>query len=128
METYSFTIQGRLDGLNDYTKENRRNRYAGNKMKHKNELMVQEGIIQGLRDKTLKNISDYPISLHITWYEPNRRRDIDNITFATKFILDSLSSYGVIIDDSQKFINSISHDVLVSKDNPRIEVSIHGQE
>lgn len=126
METYSFTIQGRLDGLNDYTKENRRNRYAGNKMKHKNELKVQEGIIQGFKDKTLKNVSDYPISLHIAWYEPNRRRDIDNITFATKFILDSLTSYGVIIDDSQKFINSISHDVLVSKDNPRIEVSIYG--
>ena len=115
-----FTIMGRLDGLNDYTKACRGNAYAGNKMKSRNEVAVRNAI----RVAGLKKVDHYPVTLKINWYEPNKRRDIDNITLATKFIQDALVSAGVLVDDSQKYICKIEHNVFVDKENPRIEVTL----
>lgn len=115
-----FTIYGRLDGLNEYTKANRSNRYQGASMKAKNE----ECVFKAIRATKLSRIDKYPIELKITWYEPNLRRDIDNITFAIKFILDALVKAEVIKDDSQKYVSKVSHEVLIDKENPRIEVII----
>ena len=115
-----FTINGRLDGLNDYTKSCRANRYGANAMKRKNEAKV----IEGIKRARLKKAAHYPINLYIIWYEPNRRRDVDNITFATKFIQDALVKFGILEDDSQKYIVGVLHRVLVDKDNPRIEVEL----
>lgn len=119
-----FTIEGRLDGLNEYTRVNRANKYNGNSVKKKNEKIV----IFAIRQAKLKKIDKYPISLEITWYEPNKRRDVDNITFAAKFILDSLVKSGILENDSQKYVNKISHDVQVDRDNPRIEILINEKE
>ena len=114
------TIYGRLDSLNDYTKSCRANRYGANAMKRKNEAKV----IEGIKLAGLKKADHYPINLYIIWYEPNRRRDVDNITFATKFIQDALVKFGILEDDSQKYIVGVFHRVLVDKDNPRIEVEL----
>ena len=62
---YKFVIQGRLDGLNEYTKANRGNRYAGNKMKKDNESKVFLGIIAAIESGTLKGARRYPVSLRI---------------------------------------------------------------
>lgn len=115
-----FVITGRLDSLNDYTKACRANRYGANSMKKKNEAKVFEGI----KRAGLTKADKYPINLNIIWYEPNRRRDIDNVTFATKFIQDALVKAGILEDDSQKYIVGVFHRVLVDKDNPRIEVEL----
>lgn len=117
---YKFTINGRLDGLNEYTKANRGNKYGANTLKKRN----QKEVLQGVYRAKLKPIDKYPLKVKIAWYEPNLRRDIDNVTFATKFILDALVQGGYIVDDSQKYINDISHKVLVDKSNPRIEVTL----
>jgi Holliday junction resolvase RusA-like endonuclease len=68
------------------------------------------------------------VDITITWYEPDRRRDPDNITGGTKFILDSLVVAGVIKDDSQRYINSIKHLWGVDRENPRVEVQIEEAE
>lgn len=117
---HKFTIHGRLDGLNDYIKACRSNKYAGNTMKHKNQGYVEMGIIQACAEGKLK----YPVKLKITWYEPNSKRDIDNIVFATKFIQDALVNRGMLENDGQKQISGISHEVLTDKKHPRIEVEI----
>ncbi|QIK70868.1 hypothetical protein G7062_11425 [Erysipelothrix sp. HDW6C] len=119
-----FTIPGKLDGLNDYTKSNRSNKYAGNKSKKLNELII----LQALRKAKLSKVNKYPITLEITWHEPNKRRDVDNITFAVKFIQDAMVSHGIIEGDGQKYINQINHTVLVDKTNPRIEVEVIANE
>lgn len=121
---HKFTIQGRLDGLNDYIKACRSNKYAGNTMKHKNQGYVEMGIIQACAEGKLKKICKYPVKLKITWYEPNYKRDIDNIVFATKFIQDALVNRGMLENDGQKQISGISHEVLVDRKHPRIEVEI----
>lgn len=115
-----FTINGRLMSLNDYIRDNRTNKYKGAKTKRDNE----NNIIWAIREAKLSKIYKYPIKLKITWYEPNLRRDIDNIVFATKFIQDALVKTNVLKDDSQKYINKISHEVLIDRTNPRIEVEI----
>lgn len=81
-------------------------------------------ILQAVNFGEIYEIKKYPVQLNITWYEPNDRKDIDNITFATKFIQDSLVRTGILEDDSRKYINQVNHTVFTDKDNPRIEVEI----
>lgn len=115
-----FIVYGRLSGLNEYIKANRANKYAGNEMKRKNENLISLYINQF----KVKKVDKYPVKLKIAWYEPNRRRDVDNITFATKFIQDALVKSGVLKNDSQSCIDDVEHHVYVDKDNARVEVEI----
>ena len=119
-----FVIHGRLPSLNDYVLACRSNRYAGASMKKRNEQLIDKAILKAIDGGFLRRVNKYPITLKITWYEPNKRRDIDNITFAVKFIQDSLVKAEIIQDDSQKFLNRNLHDVQVDVENPRIEVEI----
>lgn len=115
-----FVIQGRLDDLNKYIGACRTNLYKGAKMKRDNEKICMFYIKQA----KVKKVENYPIKVKIDWYEKNRRRDVDGIQFATKFILDSLVKMKIIENDSQKYVNEIEHHVYIDKDNPRIEVSL----
>lgn len=120
-----FVIYGKLPGLNDYTKANRSNRFMANKMKQDIQKEICRYIVIEISKGNLEKVDRYPISLTIKWYEPNNRRDIDNITFGTKFILDSMVCMGIIEDDSRKYVDSIEHSVFTDKENPRIEVEIN---
>ena len=93
-------------------------------MKKKNERLIMAYILQAVNFGEIYEIKKYPVQLNITWYEPNDRKDIDNITFATKFIQDSLVRTGILEDDSRKYINQVNHTVFTDKENPRIEVEI----
>lgn len=93
-------------------------------MKKKNERLIMAYILQAVNFGEIYEIKKYPVQLNITWYEPNDRKDIDNITFATKFIQDSLVRAGILEDDSRKYINQVNHSVFTDKENPRIEVEI----
>ena len=115
-----FIIRGRSDDLNKYIGACRTNPYKGAKMKRDNEKICMFYIKQA----KVKKVENYPVKVKIDWYEKNRRRDVDGIQFATKFILDSLVKMKIIEDDSQKYINEIEHHVYIDKDNPRIEVSL----
>lgn len=115
-----FVIQGRLDDLNKYIDACRTNPYKGAKMKRDNEKICMFYIKQA----KVKKVENYPIKVKIDWYEKNRRRDVDGIQFATKFILDSLVKMKIIENDSQKYVNEIEHHVYIDRNNPRIEVSL----
>jgi len=45
-----------------------------------------------------------PIKIKFTWIESNKRRDLDNISFAKKFILDALVKYGKLTDDNRNYV------------------------
>jgi Holliday junction resolvase RusA-like endonuclease len=64
------------------------------------------------------------INLIITWYEPDNRRDPDNIMGGQKFIFDGLVRAGTIPNDTRKYIGDISHKIRTDKANPRVEVEI----
>ena len=119
-----FVIKGKLDGLNEYIRACRANRYKGAEMVKKNERLIMAYILQAVNFGEVYEVKNYPIKLNINWYEQDNRRDIDNITFATKFIQDSLVRTGILEDDSRKYINQVNHSVFTDKENPRIEVEI----
>lgn len=118
-EVKRFIIYGRFDGLNDYTKACRTNKYGGNAMKKRNEKEIIEAL-QGAPP-----LIKYPVKLKITWYEKNRKRDIDNISFAVKFILDGLVKSGILENDGQKQVCGIEHVFEVDAETPRVDVQIY---
>ena len=113
-------IPGRLPSLNDIIEAAKQGKgkyqpYAIMKEQYTNEI--------GWIAKKLPKYNRVDIT--ITWYEPNRRRDIDNITGGgTKFILDGLVAGGAIKDDSQRYVNSISHQFEVDREKPRVEIEV----
>lgn len=113
-------INGQLNSLNDYTRACRTNRYTGAKMKSDNEAIVSLYIRMQLNGVHFPN----KVALDFRWYEPNRRRDPDNVCFAHKFILDALVNNGIIKGDSQKYITGLNDDFFVDREFPRIEVTI----
>lgn len=51
---------------------------------------------------------DNPVVIHFHWIEENRRRDLDNICFAKKFILDALVKYKKLRDDNRKCVTAFT--------------------
>lgn len=76
-------------------------------MKMGNEQIVRAHAQNALLRSHLRRASKYPVVIDITWYEKDARRDFDNITFAQKFILDSLVQIKVLKDDSRKFVKKV---------------------
>lgn len=97
---YKFEIDKRLIGLNEYTNLNRRNRYLGNQAKQKEQAYIGACILEQLGKIKI----DKPVKGYFTWIEENKRRDLDNICFAKKFILDSLVEFGILKDDNRKMV------------------------
>jgi len=114
-----FTIQGCLPTLNEYTLANRKNKFAGSKMKKDADDLISYYIKAQVTETINKEFI-----VAIDWYEKDRRTDADNICHGVKYILDSLQQCGVIPNDNRKYINELHHTVHVDKENPRIEVQL----
>lgn len=95
------TIPYKFPSLNEYVNECRRNRYAGASMKKdiENDIAI-----------FLKRLPRFesPITIHFHWIEGTRRRDLDNIAFAKKFILDALVKCGKLKDDNRKCVTAFT--------------------
>lgn len=50
------------------------------------------------------------VKIKFTWVEDSRRRDLDNICYAKKFILDALVKAGKIPTDGQKHVKGFTDD------------------
>jgi len=90
-------IPFRLPSLNQYINECRKNRFAGAKMKKNVESDIGWYI---------KQLPEYkkPIKISFHWVEENKRRDLDNVCFAKKFILDSMVKAGKLKDDNRNYV------------------------
>ena len=53
-------------------------------------------------------IFDKPIKIHFTWIEANGKRDLDNICYAKKFILDALQECGRLKNDNRKWVTGFT--------------------
>lgn len=106
-----FTIKQKLPSLNEYINACRRNKFAGAKFKQDIETIISLYIRQALRKGTLTRASKYPLIVKITWFEKTKKRDVDNIQSAQKYILDALQKSGIIPNDSRKYIKQIYHEI-----------------
>lgn len=117
--THTFTIAGRLPGANEAIGMASHNRYASGTLKRKEtRRCALAAIAEGL-PKIMK-----PVKIHFKWIEPNRKRDIDNVRFGAKYIMDGLQESGKLPNDSWLWVVSMSDEWAVDRVNPRIEVTI----
>lgn len=94
---YTVTIPMKLPSLNEYTKACRGNKYGGAKFKADIERDIS--IYLSKLPKIEK-----PVAIKFTWVENNKRRDLDNVCYAKKHILDALVKCGVLTDDNRKYV------------------------
>ncbi len=118
-EYIKLVIPHRLPSLNEVIGANRSNKYAGAKLKKETQGLIEHHI-------KLQDIGEFDkIRISIDWYEPNKKRDFDNIASAKKFILDAMVKCNVIPNDGWKNIDPLMLDKFhVDKEEPRVEVHI----
>lgn len=111
MSYLTLTIPGTLPGLNEYIRAERANRHKAAKLKKKVEQDIGWLIRQQLQGIHIQE----PVIMQYLWWEPNRRRDKDNISWAKKLIQDALVHAGTLEGDSWRHVD---------QKNPRWEIKI----
>ncbi len=116
-------IPGRLPGLNEIINSSRTHWAVAAKQKKE----AMNTVIYAARAARIKPIKGFA-EITITCYEPNKRRDADNVQAgANKLILDALQQAGIIQGDGQKYIKLFQPPICVDRDDPRIEVGIRSE-
>lgn len=102
---YKFTIHNRLPSLNDYIDVCRFNKYHAASFKKR----IDNLICYEIR-KQLDNVQiEKPVIVHIHFIEENKKRDIDNVYSASKYILDALVKMKVLANDNPKHVVDIKY-------------------
>lgn len=91
-------IPMKLPSLNEYVNACRTKYIVGSRMKAKVEKDITPFI-----NKLPK--FEKKIRIKFIWVEANDRRDLDNICFAKKFILDAMVKAGKIPNDNRKYVD-----------------------
>jgi len=107
-------IDAQLPSLNQYQNACRSHWSKGAEFKKSIESLIGWSIKRAILQKQLHKV-EKPCEIHIEWHEKTKRRDVDNIQSAQKFILDALQKFGVIKNDSRKYIKQIHHTVIDDK-------------
>lgn len=108
MERYEIPLK--LPSLNDYTRVCRGNKYAGARMKARLEQEIGLYLIKMPKHEK-------PIKINFTWIESTKKRDLDNVCFAKKFILDAMVKYGKLKDDNRKYVTGFTDTFVYGKAN-----------
>ena len=113
----TFTIPGRLPGLNSIIASSRTNYHKANSEKRKAQSYVRLFLPKKRITKSCE--------IRMTCYEPSERRDVDNvIAGACKVILDEMVHCGILANDNRRWVKQIHSLVYTDKQNPRIEVEV----
>jgi Holliday junction resolvase RusA-like endonuclease len=100
----------KLPSLNEYINACRSNRYAGAKMKEQIESDISWYI------KVLPKYKR-PVKIKFEWVESNKKRDLDNICFAKKFILDAMVKCGKLENDNRNYVIGFEDSFSYAKEN-----------
>ena len=103
-------IPMRLPSLNEYIRACRTNKYTGARMKNQveSELMWY---IQRLPK------FENPIVIDFLWIEQNKKRDLDNVAFGKKFILDAMVKLGKLKDDNRRCVTAFRDSFAYDKES-----------
>lgn len=94
-------INMKLPSLNDYIRVCRSNKYQA--AKYKADIEEEIGLFLTKMPKW-----DNPIKIHFHWVEGTKKRDLDNVCFAKKFILDAMVKYDKLKDDNRKCVTAFT--------------------
>lgn len=125
---YELILDGIMPDLNDYLKGERIAIRKNGKFTTKGNVLKQEyqrKVVAKIRRQLMGIHIEKPVEIKYTYFEPNKKRDLDNISaFAHKVIQDGLVKGGLLANDGWKNIIGFSDDFYVDKENPRIEILI----
>lgn len=114
------TIYGELCDLNRFISANRANKFMGAKIKEEETMRVaQECMVQ-----RIPAVEKYPVQIAFAWYTRTNKKDIDNVGFAKKFVLDGLVHGGVLENDDRKHVARFVEEFHVDMHSPRVDVTI----
>lgn len=117
----TLTIPGELCDLNRYIQAERSHRTKAARIKK----AETERVAWEIKAQPHQKPATLPVHITYVWYMKDRRRDLDNIAFAKKFINDGLVLANILPGDGQAHIAGFSDTFLVDKENPRIEITIN---
>jgi len=118
--TQKFMIPMKLPSLNEVNRVNRTHWSQGAKLKTEIESIIGWAIVNA----QLKPVKKYPCKIGVVYYEPNKRRDIDNVYSSNKFILDALQRQGILKNDNPNCVSQIVNTVIYGKVDHYVEVEI----
>lgn len=98
---YKIEIPMKLPSLNEYVNVCRTNKFKAGKYKADIEREIGFYLMKMPR-------WDNPIKIHFHWVEGNKRRDLDNICFSKKFILDAMVKMNKLKDDNRKYVTAFT--------------------
>lgn len=107
-------IEAQLPSLNEYQYACRSHWSRGRAFKQSVEGLIGDFVKVALLKKQLHRV-EKPCEIFIEWHEKTKRRDVDNIQSAQKFILDALQHHGIIENDSRKYVKQIHHTIIDDK-------------
>ena len=114
-----FEINVKMPTLNELIKRDRTNRYAGNELKRRYQMIASARI----RQARLSPVKQAQWILY-EFHESSRRRDKDNVSaFARKVINDALQNTGILPNDNNEWVAGLS-EVFVYDKTDRIIVTL----
>lgn len=117
----NLTIEGELTDLNTYVRAERTNRFISAKIKRQE----TERVAREAQAAKLPPVSRYPVRIAFRWYSKDSRKDIDNVAFAKKFVLDGLVLAGVLEGDGRRHVAGFAgEEFLVDRERPRVEITV----
>ena len=116
VDVIKFTVQGELPTMNEIVEESKKHYMHYSKMKKTYTTLVKFCAMK------LPKVES--ADFEITWYCKDKRKDKDNVIAGQKFIFDGLVEAGVLKNDGWKEVGKVTHECLVDKGNPRVEVEI----
>lgn len=122
--TYNIKIEGKFPSMNEFIDANRRSKgrfNKGNAMKQQSQNEISWQILKQYRKLHI----DKPVKLIYSYYEPNKKRDLDNISgYFHKVFQDALVNCGVIHNDNWHYIVGFTDEFYIDNKHPRIEIKI----
>lgn len=106
-----FTIYGRMPSLNEYTRACRAHWSKGAQLKRQVENDIMWQLTPARMASKVAPISG-PVIISLEWHDSNRRRDVDNVFFGVKFILDAMQKVGILEDDDRKHVVGLNHSII----------------
>lgn len=121
-----------MDGWNEIVRQNRRGKQYAAKVERENVTWCAWYVKQAMLEQGWKPMHDEETAMRcqlvITFWEPNRMRDVPNIYGQTKYAIDALTARhrygaGAIYDDSQRWLSPCI-DMKVACDKKRVGIAI----
>ena len=109
--TNHFIIRGRLPSLNDYIDACRTHWRQGALLKQQTDDSIVWQITAA-KNRGQVQPTKGPVHVSFEWHESDKRRDLDNIFSAKKYILDAMQRAGIIKNDGRKYVVGLSDSIV----------------